>query len=339
MGVIIISLAALLCLGVALSHFRAGNEDAGITPSFTALSTGSAISNTGANRTGPRMRALIKGCRQVPIPYTYKDEVAVLMYHDVEPDSQNSITVSPERLDQDLALLQQRGFHIIPVSEMAAFMEHSADVPEKAVVLTFDDGYEGVYRYALPVLKKHRAPVTIFLIGSYVGKQPGYLTWPEVRQLEASGLVTVGGHTYNQHVPEPAQTPKMMKPATITRIFDSRTGRLETDQEYEARMLNDSKLFQDTLQSELGHTTPYFAYPYGAYNTTMIRILRQTGFRYLFTTNKGVNTRSDDPARLYRINAGATWVPSQSIPDLILREAFYASSNKQPSAWLPEWKG
>jgi biofilm PGA synthesis lipoprotein PgaB len=276
--------------------------------------------------------------RQLQIPSTYKDKVAVLMYHDVEPGSNNTITVTPERLDADLTLLQQKGFHIIPVSQMAAFMEHRTTVPEKAVVLTFDDGYEGVYRYAFPVLKKHNAPATIFIIGYYVGRLPGYLTWPEVRQLEESGLVTAGGHTYNQHVPEPANNPNLVEPATIGRLFNPQTGREETDKEYEARMLSDSNLFQNTLNSELGHTTPYFAYPYGAYNATMIKILLETGFRYMFTTMTGVNDGSEDPTRLYRINAGATWISTKNLPWMILKAAFYSSPEKQPLSYLPEWK-
>ena len=276
--------------------------------------------------------------QQLQILATYRDKVAVLMYHDVEPDSNNTITITPQRLDADLTLLQQKGFHVIPISQLAAFMEYRSSVPEKAVVLTFDDGYEGVYRYAFPVLKKHSAPAAIFIIGYYVGRLPGYLTWPEVRQLEESGLVTTGGHTYNQHVPEPSKKPNLVVPATIGHLFNPQTGREETDQEYEARMLSDSKLFQDTLQGELGHTTPYFAYPYGAYNPTMIKILRATGFRYMFTTMTGANGRGEDPTRLYRINAGATWIATNRLPSMIFKAAFYSSTEKQPSSWLPEWK-
>jgi peptidoglycan/xylan/chitin deacetylase (PgdA/CDA1 family) len=276
--------------------------------------------------------------RQLQVPSTYNDQVAVLMYHDVQPDSSNTITVTPQRLDADLTLLQQEGFHIIPISQMAAFMEHRATIPEKAVVLTFDDGYEGVYRYALPVLQKHHAPATIFLIGYYVGNLPGYLTWPEVRQLEASGLVTVGGHTYNQHVPKSAGESDLAEPATIDHLFNPKTGREETKQEYEARMLSDSQLLQETFKNELGHTTIYFAYPYGAYNATFIKILHETGFRYMFTTQTGVNGINDDPASLLRIDAGATWIATKKIPSLILKTAYYSSSEKQSQSYLPTWK-
>jgi peptidoglycan/xylan/chitin deacetylase (PgdA/CDA1 family) len=287
---------------------------------------------------GKLMLSQAGGHQKLQIPSTYQDKVAVLMYHDVQPDSNNTITITPQRLDADLTLLEQKGFHIIPVSQLAVFMDHRGTVPEKAVVLTFDDGYEGVYRYAFPVLEKHGAPAAIFLIGYYVGRLPGYLTWPEVRRLEESGLVTVGGHTYNQHMPKPTTKPNLVEPATIDHLFNPQTEREETGQEYEARMLSDSQLLQETFTSELGHTTPYFAYPYGAYNSTMIKILHETGFRYMFTTMTGVNDRDESPACLYRINAGATWISTKNLPSMILKAAFRSSSGKQPLSYLPEWK-
>jgi hypothetical protein len=70
----------------------------------------------------------------------------------------------------------------------------------------------------------------------------------------------------------------------------------------------------------------------------MIKILHETGFRYMFTTQTGINGRSDDPTRLYRINAGATWISTKKIPSMILKAAFYSSSGKQPLSYLPEWK-
>jgi peptidoglycan/xylan/chitin deacetylase (PgdA/CDA1 family) len=333
----IMLLLILAAVGLAAARFPAGSRLTTIGfPSGSSREISIHPATVSSSRTIKLLQASLR--RQLQAPSTYKNQVAVLMYHDVQPDSSSTITVTPQRLDADLTLLQQEGFHIIPISQMAAFLEHRATIPEKAVVLTFDDGYEGVYRYALPVLQKHHAPATIFLIGYYIGNLPGYLTWPEVRQLEASGLVIVGGHTYNQHVPEPAGESHLQEPATIGHLFNPKTGQEETEQEYEARMLSDSQLLQEAFKNELGHTTIYFAYPYGAYNATFIKILHETGFRYMFTTQTGVNSVNDDPASLFRIDAGATWIATKKIPTLILKAAYYSSSEKQSPSYLPEWK-
>jgi hypothetical protein len=60
--------------------------------------------------------------------------------------------------------------------------------------------------------------------------------------------------------------------------------------------------------------------------------------RYMFTTMTGANGRGEDPTRLYRINAGATWIATNRLPSMIFKAAFYSSTEKQPSSWLPEWK-
>lgn len=329
----IFCIALILLLSVTFLPSSFGKETSSLPASLGKEASSAPVSvPAGEPRLSP-----VSVNQQRQIPSTYNDKIVVLTYHDVEPKSENSITVTPQRLDADLTLLQQQGFHIIPISQMAAFMERRGTVPEKAVVLTFDDGYQGVYQYAFPVLKKHNAPATVFIIGYYIDRMPEYLTWAEIKQLEESGLVTIGGHTYNQHEPEQTITPNLVKPATIGHLFDAQTGHEETDREYEARMLADSQLLQEAFQSELGHTTPYFAYPYGAYNPTMIKILKSTGFRYLFTVINGVNDRGEDLTRLYRVNAGATWISAKNLPSIVRSAAFYSSS-EQPEAWLPEWK-
>lgn len=268
---------------------------------------------------------------------TYRNKVAVLMYHDVNPNGRGPYSITPGRLDSDLTILQQKGFRIIPISQLADFLDNKGVVPEKAVVITFDDGYQGVYQYALPVLKKHNAPATAFVIGAYVGKLPGYLNWPEVRALEDGGLVTIGGHTFNQHNGALTGTPHVMMPATIDHAYDPDSKRQETDQEYEARMSSDSQQLQEAFRMYLGHATPYFAFPFGAYDPSLIKILHGSGFRYLFTVLRGVNARNEDPGRLYRINVGAPEVSSQNLPSMILRATLAPGVRKQLAFWAPKW--
>ena len=152
-------------------------------------------------------------------------------------------------------------------------------------------------------------------------------------------MITVGGHTYNQHVPEPVGDSNLAEPATIDHLFNPKTGQEETEQEYEDRMLSDSQLLQETFKNELGHTTIYFAYPYGAYNATFIKILHETGFRYMFTTQTGVNGINDEPASLFRIDAGATWIATKKIPSLILKAAYSLIFRKAIPVISPDMEG
>ncbi|NPV28944.1 MAG: polysaccharide deacetylase family protein [Firmicutes bacterium] len=279
----------------------------------------------------------MKPKKNPPAPVYYRDAVAVLMYHNVSPHSGRG-TITPEQFEAELEFLEQKGFRIIPVSLLAAFLEGRAAVPPNAVVLTFDDGYRGMYQYVLPVLKKHRAPAAVFLIGEYIGTKPAFLTWPQVQALEESGLVTIGGHTYNQHYGVLTSS-RLVRPATVARIYDFRQRHEETEKEYENRMLADGRRFQETVRLRLGHETPYFAFPYGAYDPCLIRVLRAAGFRYMFTVLEGMNKQRQDPARLYRINAA----PGHSSPRCLFASIQYAVlaarlPHRQPTAWCPRWK-
>jgi biofilm PGA synthesis lipoprotein PgaB len=273
-------------------------------------------------------------------PVYYKNEVVVLMFHNVSAYLTGRGTITPQQLDEDMANLQEKGYHIIPMSQMAAWLDGNEVVPDNAVVLTFDDGYSGVYDYALPILKKHRAHATVYVIAGLVGKRDGILTWPEVRALEASKLVSIGGHTYNEHFrvptgPDLHHRPPM-EPATVARIYNLRTKKTESDNQYQKRMIYDTRLTQQLLRQKLGHTTPYFAYPYGAYTPSYIKILQADGYRYICMVLNGINTQKTDHCHIFRVNAG---MPMFTPARVMFKIQFATLTNKlprtAPEAWIP----
>lgn len=268
-------------------------------------------------------------------PVYYRDGVIVLMYHNISPQASGSGTITPERFKSELVMLKQKGFNFISASQLAAFLDRRADVPPNAILLSFDDGYEGTYRYVLPVLREEHAPAVLFIIEGFMGTRHGMLTWPQVEELEKSGLVTIGAHTYDQHYRVPGNRKIPLIPVTVTQITHPETGKRESAAEYEGRMLSDSIRAQHVLYSKLGHTTPYFAYPYGAYTPELVKILRAAGYRYLFTVIKGVNKRGQDPAHIYRINAGSPWVSPVRLYATIRYVAFEAKvPHHLPATWI-----
>lgn len=267
----------------------------------------------------------------------YRDKVVVLMYHNISPTYHGRGTITPETFAAEVSALVRSGYHIIPVQELAAFLQKRAQVPPNAVVITFDDGYEGVYRYAYPVLKEFRAPATVFLIASYIGKKEGFLTWPQVREMSASGLFTFGGHSFNAHYGAPTG-PHTTAPATVAHIYDFASGRKETAAAYRTRLFTDSQRAQALFTQELGAPTPYFAYPYGAFTPALDEILRTAGYRYFFTTLGGANQPGQDPYHIYRINAGAPWVTPERLVSAVRYVAWlYNLPHRMPHMWLPRW--
>ena len=118
----------------------------------------------------------------------------ILMYHDVVEDGQpyNTWTVTAGRFRQDLQWLKDHGYACVLPRELAR-----GHLPRgKAVLITFDDGYESNYRLAFPILKEFGDKAAIALVTKSVDQgEPGFLTWDMCREMEASGLVEFGSHT------------------------------------------------------------------------------------------------------------------------------------------------
>lgn len=174
----------------------------------------------------------------------------------------------------------------------------------------------------------------VFIIEGFMGTRRGMLTWQQVELLEKSGLVTIGAHTFDQHCRIPGRGGMSLIPVTITPIRDPGAGKEESAADYEKRMLKDSLEAQRVLYARLGHTTPYFAYPYGAYTPELVRILHSAGYRYLFTVLRGLNVRGQDRDHIYRINAGSPWVSPGRLYAAIRCTALGA---KLPHSIPPAW--
>lgn len=124
----------------------------------------------------------------------------ILMYHDVTdaPTSDNPMVVTTEKLEGDLCWLKENGYHTILPRELTA----GEPLPEKPVMITFDDGYVSNYRLLFPLLQKYQMKAAICLIVSLTDKDPeghGHLTWDMCREMQASGLVEIASHTYALH--------------------------------------------------------------------------------------------------------------------------------------------
>ena len=131
-------------------------------------------------------------------PVTYELHLPVLMYHHVVHDWQecNEMTVTEGRLERDLQWLAESGYESVLPRELAA----GEPLPEKPVLITFDDGYRSNYDLAYPLLQKYQTKAAIAVM-AYMQDNPGgnFLTWDMCREMTASGLVEIGSHGYAIH--------------------------------------------------------------------------------------------------------------------------------------------
>ena len=174
--------------------------------------------------------------------------LTVLMYHHLveDPAELNEWRLTVQRFREDLQWLQDNGYTTVLPSELAA----GRGLPEKAVMITFDDGYTSNYTLLYPLLREFGAKAVISVIAQRVEDGvSGYLTWDMCREMAASGLVEIGSHTYNLHGSKPVMGIKR------------REGECRAD--YEARVFPDIQRSIDCIAEHVGAAPLFFAYPYG----------------------------------------------------------------------------
>ncbi|MFC2340938.1 MAG: polysaccharide deacetylase family protein, partial [Selenomonas artemidis] len=136
----------------------------------------------------------------VPTPAADDTQVLVLNYHMVN-SMFISLAVEPEDFDWQMKYLVDHGYHTITPDELYDFLAGTGELPERPVLITFDDGYVDNYTTAYPILKKYNLKATIFVVTGFLSKRKGYLTWDQLREMEQHGI-TIESHTVT-HAPLP----------------------------------------------------------------------------------------------------------------------------------------
>lgn len=205
-------------------------------------------------------------------------KVPILMYHEIA-DGPNRLYVTPAEFADQMAALKRLGFSTIRLQDLYDHFTHGSPLPDRPVILTFDDGYASFYTEAYPLLKQHGFTGTLFVITGWVGRT-GYVTWDQIRQLVADG-VEMGAHTVS-HLELPRLSPG-----------DARWEAAES---------------RRRLEREIGRTVPFFAYPAGRNDPRSLTTLKEAGFLGAVTTEYGVAAADQNPLlwKRVRINKGTT---------------------------------
>ncbi|MFV0136879.1 polysaccharide deacetylase family protein [Streptomyces sp. HMX87] len=209
--------------------------------------------------------------------------VPILMYHAVavEPDdATRALSVTPEAFAEQMAVVADRGLTPVGTAELAAAWRSGRPLPERPVLVTFDDGYEGVHRHALPVLAEHGFPATLFVSTGWLrgphdtgGALDTMLDWAQVRDLAAAG-VEIGGHSHSH--------PQLDR-------LDGDGLRFE--------LIHCKEIIAD----QLGSAPSSFAYPYGYSDRRVRAAVRETGYAQALAVGNGLARRRQGPYALRRV--------------------------------------
>lgn len=249
-----------------------------------------------------------------------------LTYHHVIERGVDRLTVDLAGFEAQVRYLTDRGYTTLRAAEFVRCLRGETPAPERAVLLTIDDGYVDTWAYAFPILRRYKAKATLFLVTGWVSEAPGRrptidtvgpgrppaglptlpthdagwaelrrlgassplaLTWDEVSAMGKSGVMDIQSHTHTHPL--------------------CRVGQ-EID---EAKLREELRRSREAIEGHLGSPCRYLCWPRGWFNDAAIRIAREEGYEACFSTIPGANGPRADLGALRRIDVrrgGAAWL-------------------------------
>lgn len=266
------------------------------------------------------------GFTDIPVPDSVSGNGngVVLMYHHIVPDdvyatgiyAGNNAIIPISQFEDEMRYLYENGYTTLKMSEVNTYIRNGITLPQKTVVITFDDGYESNYMYAYPILQKYNLKANIAVVvissldavsGSAESFDPvkqTHLSFEEMREMQASGLVEIGSHSYNGHAYIKTANSDFGK-FFSQRKYLTNLGRSETYYEYFTRINDDLRLSKYILEKELGTVVSYFAFPYGSFCEDAIKALQYNGFEVATTVAAGKISAESNVFLLNRKNVNA----------------------------------
>lgn len=233
-------------------------------------------------------------------------EVPIVMYHLVTEKQKyiGKYGITPAELERDLQYLQANNYTTVVMRDLIAFVNDGAPLPEKPVMLTFDDGNESDHRYVLPLLEKYDMKAVFAIVGEYSDKYTAEaekhptarypnMTWSQIKELHESGRAEIQSHSWNLHTPPTGSGEK----------------RGESPEAYHARLFADLQRLQQACAAHLNYVPTTYVYPLGVLGKNSRAVLEELGMVASISCQEGRNILrlgdGDCLFRLYRTNRPA----------------------------------
>lgn len=224
--------------------------------------------------------------------------VPVLMYHRLgasRDEREARYAITPANFAAHMRALAGKGYRAIGIDTLVAWLEGGGDLPEGAMLITFDDGFRGVRDHALPVLEKLDWPFTVFLVSDLIGGEdvwtraanPASATYPLLDATEILDMQRRGA-SFHSHTRSHASLPSLDDAALSDQLAGSRAA----------------------LTRLLGQDVAYIAYPFGHHDARVEAATRAAGYRAAFSTRSGFNRRDENRYSIRRLDVYGTDTPA-----------------------------
>ena len=241
---------------------------------------------------------------------TGTQRIPVLMYHRIGTAHNNwesRYCITPEQFARHMHRLAEQGMHACSLADFFAWLRRKKELPDGSFLITFDDGFLGVYEFATPVLHELGWPATVFLVSQQINgrdmwcqaENPNGATYP-LLTMKHINTMRQRGFSFHSHT--------RLHPDLVTLSDDELVDELAGSR-------------QD-LNNMLDEEVRYLAYPYGRFNDHVISAARAAGYEAAFSTQPGFNRHDIDPFRIRRLDIAGT-----DSPGMLTRKIHYGSND------------
>ena len=245
---------------------------------------------------------------QLVIPLNYTQQIVILTYHRVSDHMPNPWdsreTVTPQQFRQHLEFLKDHNFHVLALDDaLTTLQDPQKAILPNSVVLTFDDGDRTFAENAVPILRDFQYPSTEFILGkASLFSKKDYLSWPKINLLAQQPLITFHSHTFNAHATTQAEGKTYF---ATDPLYLPKDHRMESQSDYQVRILHDFKQEQALFQKYLGRNDNVIALPYGHATPSFISLAQKSGYSYVLTQDRTqANYHGVDPTHIFRLDVG-----------------------------------
>jgi peptidoglycan/xylan/chitin deacetylase (PgdA/CDA1 family) len=210
--------------------------------------------------------------------------IPILAYHRFDPLKPGSTTVTTATLLSQLSWIVEHHYTVVPLATVIQTVQGNSPAPLNMIAITVDDGHISVYTILFPIIQKYRIPITLFIYPSAISKASYALTWDQLKQMKASGLVDIQAHTYWH--PDFRKEKARLRPADYNQFVSNQLLRSKA-----------------VLEQQLGSPITVMAWPYGIYDHDLEQAAARAGYTASFAYAGGVALPGDDPFAIPRIPA------------------------------------
>ncbi|MBQ5823708.1 MAG: polysaccharide deacetylase family protein [Clostridia bacterium] len=228
-------------------------------------------------------------------------QLPVVMYHQItkNPARAGQYCVMLSELENDLKYIKDKGYNTVDLEQLTAYVYDGEPLPDNPIMLTFDDGYETVYSYLLPLLEKYDMCAVASVVGAYTDMftqlndhtlSYSYMDWDEVSELAAGDRIEIQSHSYDLHKLNNGGRNGAKKVSG------------ESVHEYSAFLNLDLGKMQTLMEENTGYKPCAFTYPYGCYSKESKDILKSMGFKAALVCEERINyIDTENTDWIYRI--------------------------------------